>query len=89
MIDALDLARRLVNIPSVTGDEAAVTGWLGGELERLGYQVEWIATAPQRHNLFATTGSAPRIVFSTHLDTVPPHVPARVVLTSNAFLYID
>lgn len=78
MIDALDLARRLVDIPSVTGDEAAVARWLGAELQRLGYRVEWIETEPGRPNLLALTDAPPRVVFSTHLDTVPPHVPARV-----------
>lgn len=78
MSAVLDLARRLVDIPSVTGDEAAVGAWLGAELERLGYRVEQVETEPGRPNLLATTGAPPRVVFSTHLDTVPPHVPARV-----------
>jgi acetylornithine deacetylase len=84
MTDALDLARRLVDIPSVTGEEAAVSAWLADELRRLGYRVELIETEPYRPNLLATTAAPPRVVFSTHLDTVPPHVPARL---ADGFLY--
>jgi len=41
--------------------------------------VELFDAAPGRPNVLATTDQPPRIVLSTHLDTVPPHVPARVV----------
>jgi acetylornithine deacetylase len=83
-MDALELARRLVDIPSVTGDEAAVSRWLGEHLRDLGYRVELIPGVPGRPNLLATTQAPPRVVFSTHLDTVPPHVPARV---ADGYLY--
>ena len=78
MINVLELARSLVDIPSVTGEEAAVADWLAGRLRTLGYRVDRVETEPGRPNLLATTHAPPRIVFSTHLDTVPPHVPARV-----------
>jgi len=48
-------------------------------LTDLGYSVELFDAAPGRPNVLATTDQPPRIVLSTHLDTVPPHVPARVV----------
>jgi acetylornithine deacetylase len=83
-MDALELARHLVDIPSVTGEEAAVARWLGDHLRGLGYRVALIEGAPGRPNVLATTSAPPRVVFSTHLDTVPPHVPARV---SDGFLY--
>ena len=84
MSELLDLARGLVDIPSVTGSEAAVSDWLAGRLRALGYKVERVETEPGRPNLLATTHAPPRVVFSTHLDTVPPHVPARV---ADGFLY--
>ena len=84
MSQVLDLAHGLVDIPSVTGAEAAVADWLAGRLRTLGYKVERVETEPGRPNLLATTHAPPRVVFSTHLDTVPPHVPARV---ANGFLY--
>jgi aspartate kinase len=72
--DVLRLTRELVDIPSVSGDEREVTEFVGGRLEALGYHVELFDAAPGRPNLFATTGEAPKIVFCTHLDTVPPFV---------------
>ena len=69
---AVELTRRLIDIPSVSGDEEAVARFLGGQLEQLGYGVEYLESAPGRPGLFASTDAAPRIVFCTHLDTVPP-----------------
>jgi acetylornithine deacetylase len=84
MIDPVELARRLVDIPSVTGDEAGVARWIADELRALGYVVELFDGAPGRPNVFAATAAPPRVVFSTHLDTVPPFIPARV---QDGFLY--
>jgi len=39
--------------------------------------VEVFEAAPGRPNVLATTDRSPRVVLSTHLDTVPPHLPAR------------
>ena len=76
-MDPVALTRRLIDIPSVTGDEGAVGGFLAGVLGGMGYHVDLIEAAPGRHNVLATTGGPPRIVFSTHLDTVPPAIPSR------------
>src|SRR6266436_8596938 len=69
---AVELTRRLIDIPSVSGDEEAVARFLGAQLEQLGYGVEYLESAPGRPGLFASTDATPRIVFCTHLDTVPP-----------------
>ena len=69
----VELTRRLVDIPSVSGQEQAVTDFLGPYLEQLGFEVEVLDGVPGRPGLFATTGAPPRVVFSTHLDTVPPY----------------
>ncbi|MBI1722275.1 MAG: M20/M25/M40 family metallo-hydrolase [Gemmatimonadetes bacterium] len=76
MTDPIALARRLVAIPSVTGEEAEVARFLGSHLTGLGYHVELQEAAPGRPNILATTDAPPRVVLSTHLDTVPPHLPA-------------
>lgn len=68
------LTRQLIDIPSLTGDEKAVGDFLAAHLASLGYQVERQEIAGDRFNVIATTGEAPRIVFSTHLDTVPPFI---------------
>lgn len=69
-----ELTRRLIDIPSLTGDEKAVGDFLATHLASLGYRVERQEIASDRFNVIATTGEAPRIVFSTHLDTVPPFI---------------
>lgn len=69
-----DLTRKLIDIPSLTGDEGAAGAFLAAHLESLGYRVETQDVTPERFNLLATTDAPPRIVFSTHIDTVPPFI---------------
>ena len=68
------LTRQLIDIPSLTGDEQSVGEFLASHLATLGYDVERQPIAADRFNVIATTGEPPRIVFSTHLDTVPPFI---------------
>jgi aspartate kinase len=70
--DVFALARRLIDIPSVSGEEAGLARFLAGYLGDLGYRVSLADAAPGRPNLLATTGAAPKVVLCTHLDTVPP-----------------
>ena len=70
------LTRRLIDIPSLTGDERVVAEFVAQHLETLGYNVERQHIAGDRFNVIATTGQTPRIFFSTHLDTVPPFIPS-------------
>jgi acetylornithine deacetylase len=72
-----ELTRHLIDLPSITGEELAVCRFLGSYLESLGYRVEAQPLDSGRANIIATTGEPPRVVFSTHMDTVPPHIPAR------------
>ncbi|MEJ7711948.1 MAG: M20/M25/M40 family metallo-hydrolase [Pyrinomonadaceae bacterium] len=81
----IDLTRKLIDIPSVTGDESAITSFLASTLRELAYEVELQEVAGDRFNIFATiTGAPPRIVFSTHTDTVPPFFAAS---EDDAFIY--
>jgi acetylornithine deacetylase len=73
-VNVFKLTRELVDIPSVTGDEFHVGTSLAELLNRLGYQVELLELTNDRANLIATTGDQPRVVLSTHMDTVPPHI---------------
>src|SRR5215469_15930238 len=77
-MDPVTLTRQLVDIESITGNEAAVGNYLYGELVRLGYQTRKMPVEQDRFNLYATwpdqTNAA--VVFSTHLDTVPPFIPS-------------
>jgi len=82
--DVVALARALVDIPSADADEAAVADFLAAFLAARAWKVERQEAAPGRPNVLATTGAPARVVFSSHLDTVPPHLPAREVAE---FLY--
>src|SRR5690349_13681752 len=70
-----DLTRQLIGIPSPTGDELAAGQFLSIFLQDQGYRVETQLVEPNRFNVIATTNAPPVIVFSTHIDTVPPFIP--------------
>ena len=74
-IDPIDLTRQLVRIESTTGNEGPVAEFLAALLERAGWTVVRQPVSPGRFNVFAHLGAAPTVVFSTHLDTVPPFIP--------------
>lgn len=76
-VDVFKLTRELIDIPSVTGDEFHIGTSLGELLNRSGYRVELQEVSNERANVFATTSAPPVVVLSTHMDTVPPHIPAR------------
>src|ERR1041385_8050737 len=76
-MDVFELTRQLIDIPSVTGDELAVGRFVSNYLQQLGFIVERQEVAPDRFNVIATTDSPPRVVFSTHMDTVPPFIESR------------
>ena len=75
-IDPITLARQLIDIPSVTGAEHHVAVTLEEILGNLGFEVVRQAVEGDRFNLFAHATEHPRVVFSSHLDTVPPHIGA-------------
>jgi acetylornithine deacetylase len=74
----VDLTRALVDIDSTTGREAEVCRWLSSHLRGCGFSVTEQPLGGGRANLFATTEPAPPVVFSTHVDCVPPFFPSRV-----------
>ncbi len=76
-MDLFELTRKLIDIPSVTGDEKAIGEFLRGHLETLSFQVEMQEVEVDRFNVMAATGNPPRVVFSTHMDTVPPFIPSH------------
>lgn len=75
-MDAITLTRQLVDIESITGNETAVGNYLYGELCRIGYQTRKMPVEGNRFNVYATSPDQPNpsIVFSTHMDTVPPFI---------------
>src|SRR5690349_16142684 len=76
-MDPARLTRQLVDIESITGNEGAVGAALYDELYGLGYTVHKIPVAHGRFNVQATLEEKPpALVFSTHIDTVPPFIPS-------------
>jgi len=73
-VNVLRLTRELIDIPSVTGEEFQIGTSLGELLNRLGYHVELQDISDERSNIIATTEARPRVVLSTHMDTVPPFI---------------
>jgi acetylornithine deacetylase len=83
-MDVVALTRQLVDIESITGYEAPVGDFLRGELIRRGFHAEKIPVEGTRCNVFATAPGElhPAVVFSTHMDTVPPFIPSSEDATS-------
>jgi acetylornithine deacetylase len=73
-MNLFELTRKLIDIPSVTGDEKSVGTFLKSHLESLGYNVEMQEVERDRFNVIATTDKPPQVVLSTHMDTVPPYI---------------
>lgn len=77
-MDVVSLTRQLVDIESLTGNESQVGEFLIEHLTALGYQTEQMPVERHRFNVWATPDEepAPALVFSTHIDTVPPFIPS-------------
>jgi acetylornithine deacetylase len=77
-MDAITLTRQLVDIESISGNEASVGNYLYGELNRIGYRTLKMPVEGDRFNVYATSPEQPipEVVFSTHMDTVPPFIPS-------------
>jgi len=84
-LDPIQLTRRLVDIESITYNEGAVGGYLAEFLSQRGFAVEKMPveqpreshSTSERFNVYACVpGHTPDVVFSTHLDTVPPFIPS-------------
>ena len=77
-MDLFALTRRLVDTESITPNEGAVGDFLCDELRRRGFDSQKMPVEGARANVLATSPGHPRpdIVFSTHMDTVPPFIPS-------------
>jgi acetylornithine deacetylase len=82
-IDPIALTRQLCEIESTTYYEGAVGDFLAEFLAGQGWEVEKTAVAQPiesaaagpRWNVYAgVAGQTPDLVFSTHMDTVPPYI---------------
>ena len=83
-VDPIGLTRQLCEIESTTYREGAVGDFLAQYLIRRGWNVEKtpVPQSPDsgstdaRWNVYGgRAGETPDLVFSTHMDTVPPYIP--------------
>jgi acetylornithine deacetylase len=83
-VNLIELAKKLVNIPSVTGSEAEIAGFLSSYLRNKGFELEEQKVEGKRRNIFAKLHPGPKVILCTHLDTVPPFYGAR---EDESFIY--
>jgi acetylornithine deacetylase len=92
-LDPIQLTRRLVDIESITYNEGAVGTFLAEFLAGRGFAAEKMPveqhresrSTSERFNVYAgTAGQTPDVVFSTHMDTVPPFIPSS---EDESFIY--
>ena len=73
-MDVFALTRQLVDIESISGNEGAVGERLFEELNARGFHTSRIPVEENRFDVYASTKQSAQIVFSTHMDTVPPFI---------------
>lgn len=77
MTDVVALAAELLAIPSLAPNESGVVDFVSGWLVARGWNVTVQEVSRGRGNVWASrTGRG--VTFSTHLDTVPPHIAPRL-----------
>jgi acetylornithine deacetylase len=72
MTALFSFVRQIIDIPSITGQEGDLAHFLEQYVGERGFRVELQEVEGNRFNLFAWIEDRPRVVFCTHLDTVPP-----------------
>lgn len=77
MTDVVTLAAELLAIPSLSGNEKAVVDFVSKWLVTRGWNVTVQEVSKGRGNIWASK-SGGGVAFSTHLDTVPPHIPPKL-----------
>ncbi len=85
-MNSFELTKKLISIPSVTGEELQIGEFLSSHLAALGYRVDRQQVTPERFNVFAFAGDG-RVMFCTHIDTVPPAALPISAREDNEFLY--
>lgn len=72
-----ELTKILINIPSITEEEGQLAHFLSDYLKDAGFKVIQQEIGLTRKNILATMHQKPRVILNTHLDTVPPFIPAK------------
>lgn len=70
--DLVGFCQRLLQTPSVSGDEAAVARLIQDEMKKLRYDEVWVDRVGNVIGLLKGNPSCPSLCFTGHMDTVPP-----------------
>lgn len=74
----LEFFHRVLNVDSTSGKEARLADMLAAELSAPGRKVEVFEVGDGTRNVLVSWGR-PKVVFCTHLDTVPPYIPPVIM----------
>ncbi len=77
-LDPIRTTLDLMAIDSTSGNESEAIAFADGLLASRGWTTLRIPVTPGRECVFGSGSAPPSIVFSTHLDTVPPYVAPRL-----------
>ena len=70
----LEFFHRVLNVDSTSGKEGLLADMLAAELSTPGRKVDVFDVGDGTRNVLVSWGR-PKVVFCTHLDTVPPYIP--------------
>src|SRR3982751_1651249 len=79
MTDVVALAAELLAIESPTGGEQRAVDFVSKWLVARGWNVTLQEGTRGRTNVWASRSGRGHVTLSTHLDTVPPYTPPRLV----------
>ncbi len=84
--EILEFTAKLIEIRSLSGQEASIVDFLASHFVERGWNVERLSVEQGRDNLFVTWGT-PHIVFTTHVDVVdaPEHLFSPVLRGETLF----
>src|SRR5262245_5678324 len=80
----VEIATRVADIVSITGEESEIAHYLGGELEQLGMEVKYQEVEEGRPNVIGTlrgSGGGPTLMFCAHMDHFD--TPQETVVTGD------
>ncbi|MEX1020790.1 MAG: M20/M25/M40 family metallo-hydrolase [Litorilinea sp.] len=75
---AFALIQGLVEIPSLSGQEAAASNWLVGQMQALGFARAYVDAAGNAVGELGEPNASTTVVLLGHIDTVPGDIPVRV-----------
>jgi acetylornithine deacetylase len=76
MTSLFSFVRQIIDIPSITGQEFDLARFIERHVSERGFRTELQEVEESRLNVFARISDETRLVFCTHLDTVPPFFPS-------------